>query len=315
MAVISQVATITGLGGIGKTELARKYALHYSNNYTHKIFITVENKESAAKSFKELAKQLGIELFERSSEESETKRTKEREFKAIVNEIFNRITENGDTTLLILDNAENFEDVKNFIPQRGPPSFKSIFTLITSRYIDWNVGQEGKIIVVSLNKFTHREALEYGKNELKEAETVGLEILVKTLDYSPLALKQAVGYIKQQNDTPKKNNQIFTESNYVKAFENESKVLLGKGLNTNYQRYNKTILTTWTMSFNKISKNDDCGVFAIEVLNIMAYISPDYIDVEEVFRRLNESGLLWDAVSLLGKYSVINIDDQWRTGT
>ncbi|XP_077300968.1 uncharacterized protein LOC143921515 [Arctopsyche grandis] len=311
MAMITQAVSVTGLGGIGKTELARKYAYDYQKEYKNRIFIGVENRENAETSFKKLASKLEIKITEKVISLEQNKNMRERDLKSIVQDIYERLSENGDKTLLILDNVEDYEAVKDFIPKCNSQSFKSIYTIITSRYTDWDVGEDGKIVELTLNIFKSSEALKYVKNEMNEKETVGVEKLIETLGYLPLALKQAKGFIKEQNKKPKckpDSIRVYTAEDYVKEFEIDKEKLLKEGNDKNYERYNKTIFNTWTMTFTKISNEGDCGKLAIKMLNIMAYLSPENIDVKTIFARLDSKKLL-SAIDVLKKYSMINFED------
>jgi len=54
--VISQMASVTGLGGIGKSELARKYISEYSNDYNGNIvWVNAESEATLVESFRRLA--------------------------------------------------------------------------------------------------------------------------------------------------------------------------------------------------------------------------------------------------------------------
>lgn len=59
--VVSQIATITGLGGIGKSELARKYAHDKITDYDgNAVWLDAETPESLKESFQRLAEELKI---------------------------------------------------------------------------------------------------------------------------------------------------------------------------------------------------------------------------------------------------------------
>src|ERR1700733_13479158 len=81
--VISQITSISGLGGIGKSELARKYAWDYKKCYYNNVWINAETQESFKKSFQELAKELKIAITEKRDEKEQ-----ERDIKSIVKDIY-----------------------------------------------------------------------------------------------------------------------------------------------------------------------------------------------------------------------------------
>ncbi|MDR2978453.1 MAG: hypothetical protein LBU56_03500 [Rickettsiales bacterium] len=66
-AEVSQVVVIGGLGGIGKSELARKYAYEYRKDYDgNVIWINAETQKDLEESFKRLARELSKRLPEDS---------------------------------------------------------------------------------------------------------------------------------------------------------------------------------------------------------------------------------------------------------
>ncbi|CAI5593996.1 MULTISPECIES: ATP-binding protein [Wolbachia] len=68
--VISQLVSISGLGGIGKTELAKKYIEEHSKDYDNNIiWIKAETHETMVQSFLRLARDpLGIPTEDRDIE-------------------------------------------------------------------------------------------------------------------------------------------------------------------------------------------------------------------------------------------------------
>jgi hypothetical protein len=84
------------------------------------------------------------------------------------------------------------------------PNFQSIddnepYIIITSRNQNWG----DNIKVISIDTFTEEEAIEFIKKELHVGdESQGKEInqLAQTLQCFPLALQQAVAYIKHTDE-------------------------------------------------------------------------------------------------------------------
>lgn len=96
--VISQTASISGLGGVGKSELARKYINEYGDVYDNRIvWIDAESYETLTESFRRLAQDiLGIS--------SKNVDGKEKDIKSIVEDVY-RFFSKG-KSLFIFDNAE-----------------------------------------------------------------------------------------------------------------------------------------------------------------------------------------------------------------
>ncbi|MFP3030068.1 MAG: hypothetical protein ACEY3M_02470, partial [Wolbachia sp.] len=145
-AVISQVASISGLEGVGKSELARKYAYKYGKCYGgNVIWINAENYEDMKNSFLRLAgdDRLGIPPKDNHG--------RDKMIEAIVEEIYAFFARRGRRSLFMFDNAEGYKGIKRFLPLSLHPRHKKPYVLITSRDCEWNVRGEGDIKVIQLD--------------------------------------------------------------------------------------------------------------------------------------------------------------------
>jgi hypothetical protein len=87
--VISQIATVSGAGGIGKSELARKYAYIHREDFDNNVaWINAETQESLSKSFHMLAEDLRIP----TTEETGGKK-RYRDIKSIAKDIYKYFTD------------------------------------------------------------------------------------------------------------------------------------------------------------------------------------------------------------------------------
>ncbi|XP_077297906.1 uncharacterized protein LOC143919454 [Arctopsyche grandis] len=296
--IISQTASIVGLGGIGKTELSKMYAKEYDSYYSNIIFIDSEKQDAILESFKELARHLKIDVKD--------EKDKERDMKVVVENIYRVFNETG-KTLMIFDNVEKYGDIKFFIFDDVSES-NFIYTLINSRRQDWEVGDKGEIEVIRLNIFSDEEAMNFLEDALVNEYKEDLVTLMKLLENFPLGLKQAVGYIQQQN-SKKRKVRNFTVNDYLILYREQKEKILNEGFNKTDDIYNQTVTTTWTITLQNIEENEDCGKLAISIFEIMGYLSPDHIPIEQIFTILEEDvNLIWDAVELLELYSMISID-------
>lgn len=302
--VISQVATVTGLGGIGKTELARRYAQEYIEDYGgNVIWINSETQQSLRGSFKELAKELNM-----TTREEIDGNMQERDVKSIAKDVYKYFSDVK--SLFIFDNAEEYKDIKEFLPYSLHHNDNKPYILITSRNREWKVGEEGKIEVIPLGEFDPEEAEQFVKGFLKiedDSQNESIKALTKELQYFPLALRQAVVYIEQENEkSSRRGGKGFEISDYLKKYQEQVGELLGKGCYENSDRYTKTVLTTWVTTLKKIVGNQDYGEQAIGILNIMACFAPDKLILKELF-SMSETDERWDAVELLDRYSMIDL--------
>jgi hypothetical protein len=222
LTVISQIVVVSGAGGIGKSELARKYAYICREDFDNNVaWINAETQESLSKSFHMLAENLKIPTTEeRGGKEWD------RDIKSIVKDVYKYF--NKVASLFIYDNAEKYKDISEFLPSSFSlfPDDKKPYVLITSRNQDWEVGEEGKIEVIKLNEFTPEEAVDFIKKTLNienDLQNRQIEKLARELQYFPLALRQAVTYIKETNKKgERRGSKKFEISDYLKKYEKDA---------------------------------------------------------------------------------------------
>ncbi|WP_374698540.1 hypothetical protein [Wolbachia endosymbiont (group B) of Limnophora tigrina] len=157
--------------------------------------------------------------------------------------------------------------------------------------------------VIKLDVFKKPEALELVEkfldidNALQDEE---IEELTEELKYFPLALKQAVAYIHNKNKESKlRDYGRFEISDYLKEYQQHPEKLLKEGVYENEDCYTKTIFTTWDATIEAI-KQKECGIEALSILEIVAYLAPDEIYIEEIFSKsmADDKKKLWNAVKL-----------------
>ena len=294
--VISQIISVSGLGGIGKSSIARKYAQRYSKYYGgNVIWINAETYDSLKDSFYRLAKKLKVDV-----EEEKNGQKQEREIKSIAEDVYKYFA--NKKSLFIFDNAEKYktqtekdEGIDKFLPLQSAPNVNKPNIIITSRKQNW----DKKIKVIELKIFSEEEAKEFIKKALEirdESKDKEVKELAKELEYFPLALKQAVSYI---------NDQKIEISEYIKEYKEEAKEMLDFGPpEGGTDSYTKTVYTTWKVTFGKIEQKDN-GQQAIDILNMMAYFVPDSI-AKSMFSKSGEvDRKLRSAIQLLTSYSMV----------
>ncbi|WP_395462999.1 NB-ARC domain-containing protein [Wolbachia endosymbiont of Cantharis cryptica] len=306
-AVISQVASISGLGGVGKSELARKYAYKYGKDYYgNVIWISAENSKTMENSFLDLAEddKLGIS--------PQDKYGNDKTIETIVKETYAFFARRRRKSLFIFDNAEGYKDISKFLPSSLD---NKPYILITSRNKDWGISEdEGEIKTIQLGVFKETEALKFVKRALNIRDNLQdeeIKKLTQELQYFPLALKQAAAYINEKNVVLSyRGKEKIGVSDYLKRYEEEAKKLLDFELKNKSDRYTKTTFVTWKITIDAIAQKE-CGFEALSVLEIVAYLAPDKIRIEEIFSKLiaDDEEKLWNAVKLLDRYSMVDLKE------
>ncbi|KAG8236294.1 hypothetical protein J437_LFUL016074 [Ladona fulva] len=293
--VISQMTSISGLGGIGKTELSRQYIHEHSKSYDDNvIWINGENEGTLIESFHRLAKdELGIRTKDANG--------KEKDIKSIVGDVYKYFSKKK--SLFVFDNAEKNGYFSKFLPVCClTPDANKPNVLITSRYREWELG----IQVVELNELTLEDAVELVKKGLKikdESEDPEIKKLVKKLQCFPLAIQQAIAYIKHQGVMEE-----FGISDYLEEYEKRTEILLNseifQGIDNDYA---KTTLTTWKITLDKIASDRDYGLLALKILDFIAYFAPEKINRKRFLKVADDNEEhLRSAIRLLINYSIVN---------
>lgn len=284
----SSQTSVSGLGGIGKTQLALRYAQLYAASYDHNVlWIHAETNEDLSYSFYKLATKLYLETKDRYGQDKSVKEVVE-----LVYEYFS-----DQKSLFIFDNVEDYQAIEDYLPQTIRGISPTI--LITSRYHNW----EHVASVFSLDVFNEAETNAFIKQELllkDNSQDGAIEELYKLLQGLPLALQQVVAYIKLKRTT-----QIeFGIADYIALYEEKKELLLNFDFSIySNDPYFRTVFTTWQITLDKIQR-DPCGKDAIGLLNIMAYLDPDHIS-NDLFYPLQNINLD-AALQLLKSYSMIN---------
>ena len=131
--------------------------------------------------------------------------------------------------------------------------------LVKSQTSDW---ESNALITVPC--FEDEEAIKFLQNQLKST-TKDIDLLADRLHSFPLALQQAVCYIRKFN---------LPVSKYIEQFEACRQSILNVKIDS-FSEYDKTLLTVWDMAFDKIKKESNN---ALLVLSMMAYMDNRFIN-------------------------------------
>ncbi|KAG8239114.1 hypothetical protein J437_LFUL018372 [Ladona fulva] len=301
--IVQQQVIVSGLGGIGKSELARKFAHDYREFYGNNVIWINAEKGSILESFESLAEHLNIEMRNEHGDK--------KSIEQIVNEVYKWFMHK--TCLFIFDNAEEFREITRYLPKVDPDRSKP-YVLVTTRNRElFNEQEHGQICKLELSVLPEENALEFVKNTLKirdEDQDEEIRELVNMLGCLPLALQHVVAYIRESKFEKKigKFIQIY------KDCRDEAKKLFDrKGLDC----YSATIFVTYGITVEKIKQDP----IALEILYLISFFAPDNIpkniflklpqlcefeENNELSKERSEMSLN-HALHLLGKYSLIEV--------
>ncbi|XP_066905750.1 uncharacterized protein [Halyomorpha halys] len=123
----------------------------------------------------------------------------------------------------------------------------------------------------------------------------------------PLALQQAVSYIKVQNMKLQNVGSHFNIACYLNFFKDNSKVVLNYSFpDDSYIDYTQTVYITWNVTLDLLRKSEN-GNEALKIMNILSYMDPEDIPIEIFLKLVNDYDVLSSALDILKQYSMITI--------
>ncbi len=298
---------ISGLGGVGKTQIALEFAYRLRDVQPERFVFWVPaiNNESFEKAFLGIGRLLQIPNLEEQNAD----------VKRLVQQRLSQ--ESTGSWLLIIDNADDinmwFKDTGNkiestslidYLPTSGRGS--TIFTT-RSRKAAVKLAQQN---VIEVPQMDQNDATQVLRNAIINQEILNdheiTRKLLNRLTFLPLAIVQAATYI---------NENAITLSQYLSLFEDREQDLVDT-LSEDFEdegRYRhpdlkNPIATTWCISFERIRLHDP---LAADFLSFMSCIDPKVIP-RSLLPPARSSKKMTDAIGTLSAYSFIKSqrDDQ-----
>ncbi len=288
---LTQSLSISGLGGIGKTQLALEYAYRcFLNVYQAVFWVDAADISSLQASYVELARLL--ELPERS----------EQELYLIVQAVKDWL-ERHTNWLLIMDNADDLELASSFFPK----AHQGRILLTTRSQIVGNVvanqieiaemtPEEGLLFLLRRSRVLQDDA------DLRAAA----DQLVELLGGHPLALDQAGAYIQETGES-------FTE--YINLYQKQRRDLLNrrKSQVSEYSEHPESVVVTFELCFELAHKRHP---LATAILRFCAFLHPDAIPME-LFQHddslKHDTNAFREGIIALRRYSLIKRNLQDKT--
>lgn len=252
-------AAISGLGGMGKTQIALELAYQVREGSTHSVFwIPATSIEAVEQAFMSINERLGLPSGPNIDVKLQVKTYLS--------------SQEVDPWLLIVDNAD---DADMWMTSHTVPALKSFlpqchngFILFTSRNQQLAIELVGRNIV-RLSELSDTTALDLLKNSLVRKDQMddinSATILVQQLCGFPLALIQAAGFINE--------NCVSLETYLTLLGEQEDTMikLLSEEFEDGY-RYTESknpVAVTWMISFQQVKSSSK---MAADILSFIACI-------------------------------------------
>jgi hypothetical protein len=254
-----QKVALVGLGGIGKTQIALRFAYSMKQHCPEfSIFwVSAQRMETFEQGCADIARVLGIRQSQERNED----------IRKLVQQRLS--TKGAGKWLLIVDNADDLdllrgtrqrEGLLNFLPQSDDG-----LTIFTTRHHEVAQSVAGSD-VVEVEKMGTQEAIDLVRESLirkSQPDVTLMTDLLTELDYLPLAIIQAAAYINTNKSSVSEYLRLLkdTGQNAVTIMSREFYD------NTRYKDSANAIARTWMVTFNQILQHD------LVAADLLAFIS------------------------------------------
>ncbi|NAT10664.1 hypothetical protein C4E22_03830 [ANME-1 cluster archaeon AG-394-G06] len=235
---------ITGMGGVGKTQLAVEYIYRHKTEYRVIWWVRSEELATMAADYASLAVDLNLPEKD-STDQTEIARA------------VKRWLEHNLGWLLIFDNAQDPGEIRNYLPLGGDGH-----VIITSRNPLW--GGVAKLLPARV--FDRAESIEFLCKRTGQEDKKAADALADELGDLPLALEQAGAYIETTGIALTEYRELFL-SRRKELWVDES----------HPPDYPDSVATTWSLAMKQVSQ---VSQDAADLLNMCAFLAPDDISLE-----------------------------------
>ena len=272
---VTRIQAISGLAGIGKTQIALEYAYRYAQSYRVVFWIRAETHEVLLTDFAMLASYL--QLPGQNMQEQQR----------VVQKVRGWLDTHPDW-LLLLDNVEDLTLLEEVLPPR-----LSGHILLTTRMqvtgtrahrfaLEGLEEQEGALFLLRRTKCIAPDAL---FEEALEDQRIAARKISHMMDGLPLALDQAGAYIEETG---------CSLSDYLDLYQTRRTVLLSRR-GTDENHHPESVASTFTLSVEKVERANPA---AVDLLRLCAFLHPDAISQEIIVEGACELGPVLASVAL-----------------
>lgn len=259
------ILVIEGVSGIGKTQLAKKYAYSFLDKYD--LVWWFDGEKNIGLQIDKLLKEIFLRKHQPYYQPSTPI--------ALMKKLGEELSAMESSWLIIFDNMEDTSLINECIPFKNS-DFISKHVIITSK----KMNKMHPSIIIS--KFKREESLDFLSKSLETGTREDFNKLAETLEDFPLALAQAASYIKMNPSINIETYvQLFKES-YSELWKSEEKLFEGKKTNSSLaDNYNKTISTAIKINIDSIRTSSP---LAYEILSFCSLLNHQHIPLEVLER-------------------------------
>lgn len=233
------IVAIVGLGGTGKSALARAFVERRGDAYIGVWWLPAETVAGLVAEFANLATRLDPRLDADADIEKRARLA------------LRKLESNDRPFLLVLDNLTQHDVLDEWLPARGA------HVLVTTRLTDW----AGRAHEIELSTMTEAEATAFLQARANRKDPNGARDLAARLGYLPLALDHAAAYVRQA---------AISFENYGKRAE----VLMAKA--PRGATYPSSIAATFSLAIEDAGREASA---AEKLIGYLAFVAPERIPI------------------------------------
>ncbi len=254
-AALIQTQAMTGLGGIGKTQIAIEYAYRAraQGRYRDILWISAASAETIVTSFVELARLLPTLVPQEETNQH-----------SIIAAILRWLEQREPPWLLLVDNADDLSLVQPYLPRQG----NGHILLTTRAHAVGTLASSVEVDTMGIMEGTHlllRRAHRFSASSPEEIDEA-INVVIALAQF-PLAIDQAGAYIEETG---------CSLHDYLRLYQQHRSTLLARR-GKQAMSYPESVATTWSLSFAQVERSNPA---AAELLHLCAFLAPDHIPEE-----------------------------------
>ncbi|RDW58337.1 hypothetical protein BP5796_12267 [Coleophoma crateriformis] len=285
---VTRIAVV-GLGGIGKTATITEFAYRvFEKDIASSIFwIDASSDVSFVRDHEYTSRRLQWHLAQSESPES------------LLTQFYNRLSLEPGTKVVIWDNVDHPDDLIHFT--EALTSTQSLCIIITSRNASFSRDfAKDTAGLIELSGLSMLESVKLLRGVVESGDEDTLQEVSYRLEGIPLAIVQAVSYMRRQRLSPQKYKSLLDEA------EDRNKNHDGVLEFAN----NTTIFQTLEISLNSLEKKD---MLAVKILSFVSNLDASHIPIFLLVHLSSDSvphismDNLDESIGSLQNYSLVNL--------
>ncbi|MFI9803212.1 NB-ARC domain-containing protein [Streptomyces sp. NPDC052301] len=276
---------VAGLGGIGKSSIARLYAHRHRAAYEFVWWIPSDTRDDVVAAYRRMV----------AEERQESDSASEEEVLALVGR---RLAHLGSRLLLVFDNVADREQLHGLLP-----GCDGAHVLITTRDSAWAASDGGLLV----ERMASEEATAWAGERLPGVSDAEVSALVDAVEGIPLGIAQATGYIGA--------TQCPVGTYLTELADCRTRLLDDSGFVPIDYPQRATLTAAVTLSVRKVvgqaldSPEDSPRQLAAVLLARCALLAPDFIPLHLATLDLPGGSAVYGAVAELRRFSLVDPRD------